>query len=125
MKADQIFQWIELEIQRQDSLYGTVDERPPEWGAPPLVKRGRQPAGPPEWLALLKSEIGDVETVALVGRIGLHVNVREYQDQLLHVAAVAVAALRELDIDDEPGCLGEMNWGIDPKRAREIREAVG
>lgn len=97
-----IYRWIEAERHRQTTLY-----------PPPGDLAGH--------VDLLAGELVDVVTLIDQG----HSNMREHQDQLLHVAAVAVGALEHLGLLSEPTCLGESNWGVSARSARALRHRLG
>lgn len=80
-----IYGWVDREIVRQKRIYP-----------------GQNNSDAVEWIAILCEETGDVARAYH----HMHQNRREMQDQLLHVAAVAVRMLSLLGIDDEPPCIG-------------------
>lgn len=84
MDENIIYDWIDQELERQERLF-------PEQNL--NCFRG---------IILLCEEVGEVARVALHDQ-----SPRELQDQLLHVAAVAVKMLHQLGITDEPPCLSE------------------
>lgn len=84
MQKESIYRWISRELERQERLF------PGQWLDGDLG------------IAILCEEVGEVARAILHQQ-----NERELQDQLLHVAAVAVKMLDQLGIVDEPPCLSE------------------
>lgn len=69
---------VRLERQRQDEKWGPQDH------------------SPAEWLAVLTEEVGEVATGILRHRFNGRA-LSEYREELVQVAAVAVAAIEALD----------------------------
>lgn len=78
-----VLDWLESERTRQIGLWG------------------EQIYPPRQWITLLAEELGEAAREVNHGDL----NLREYQDQLLHIAAVAIAALEDLGLWDPPSCL--------------------
>jgi hypothetical protein len=88
MDQEAVLEWVRLERKRQDRLYP-----------------GQRHFDAARWATVLAHETNDVvRELARPEREDL----REYRDQVLHVAAIAVRILEGLDVDDQPDCL---MWG--------------
>lgn len=84
---EKIIQQVRDERQRQDDIHGVASQR------------GFRPA---EWLMILGEEVGEANQAALEEHFaqkfsGKIPDLSDYREELIQVAAVAIAAIEDLD----------------------------
>lgn len=85
MKTNQqkVFDEVKAERERQDKKFGIANSRN---------------HAPYEWLMILSEEVGEANQAALEVHFGnKHASLNEYRKELIQVAAVAIAAIEDLD----------------------------
>ena len=93
--VSEILRWVVQERLRQRLLFGT------------------QHHSPQVWCSILAEELGEAAREAN----RQPVTPREYQDHMLHIATVAVAALEDLGIWTPPACHDPAQLALDARAA--------